>query len=89
MILPYLSTVNHGNVHIRVQGTSTGFQLMAPAFPRSRLSRSMISSEPSEKSYISALDLILLGVTDFGSGTNLQERCRTIENRLKFLHNDI
>lgn len=41
-----------------------------------------MSSESSEKSYISALDLILLEVTDFGRGTNLQEEDKMVHNDL-------
>lgn len=53
----------------QAQSTSTGFQVLAPFAPRSRLSRAVISSLSSSKSYTSEFDLIRLGVTDLGSGT--------------------
>ena len=55
--------VNHGK--------STGFQLIAPSLPLSKLSSFVISSGSRQKSYRRALEWIRSKVADLGSGTKL------------------
>ena len=51
------------------QGAFTGFQLIAPAFPRFRASNSCISSFVNSKSYKFTFERMRAGVALFGSGT--------------------
>ena len=58
------------------QGVSTGFQLMAPALPRSRASSFWMSSSVNSKLYRFAFEWMREGVELFGSGTKLRGRYR-------------
>lgn len=54
------------------QSASTGFQLIAPSFPRSSASSAATSSSFSSKSYTFAFEWMRAGVALLGRGTNLQ-----------------
>lgn len=65
---------------VDAHGRSTGFQLIAPALPRSSASSAATSAASSAKSYTCAFDRMRAGVDDLGSGTYLaraRQRART------------
>ena len=67
---------------IHAQGASTGFQVIAPAFPLSKASSAAMSSSLSSKSYTCELVRTRSGRDDFGSGTKLSRNGRVSDDGL-------